>query len=110
MQKVAYNESINIFILSGFRSYSKQYQIIKKKLENNLTLQEILRKNTLPGLSEHHTGNAIDIINDTRNLLSENSVEYKWLIENAYKFGFYLSYPKDNKSGIIFEPWHWYLK
>ena len=31
---------------------------------------------------------------------------YTWLQKNAYKYGFVLSYPKDN-GFYIFEPWHW---
>ena len=40
----------------------------------------------------------------------EKSRAYLWLIQNAHKYGFYLQYPKNNKSGIMFEPWHWYFK
>ena len=40
----------------------------------------------------------------------EKSSAYLWLTKNAHKYGFYLQYPKDNKSGIMFEPWHWYFK
>ncbi|MEK7495870.1 MAG: D-alanyl-D-alanine carboxypeptidase family protein, partial [Patescibacteria group bacterium] len=29
-----------------------------------------------------------------------------WLTENAYKYGFILSYPKQN-TYYRFEPWHW---
>ena len=31
---------------------------------------------------------------------------YQWLTDNAYKYGFSLSYPKNN-SHFVFEPWHW---
>ena len=39
----------------------------------------------------------------------ENSKEFAWLTENAYKYGFILRYPKDyvNIHGFIYEPWHW---
>jgi len=29
-----------------------------------------------------------------------------WLTANAYKYGFELSYPKDN-GYYVYEPWHW---
>jgi D-alanyl-D-alanine carboxypeptidase len=32
--------------------------------------------------------------------------EYEWLMQNAYKYGFIISYPKDN-AYYQFEPWHW---
>ena len=31
---------------------------------------------------------------------------FEWLQENAYKYGFILSYPEDNEF-YIYEPWHW---
>ena len=35
--------------------------------------------------------------------------EYKWLMDNAWKFGFILRFPADktNLTTISFEPWHW---
>jgi len=36
----------------------------------------------------------------------ENTEAYTWLQENAYKYGFVLSYPKGN-GYYVFEPWHW---
>ena len=112
MQHEAAKDSINLTILSGFRSYKKQYSIIKNKLNRGIALNDILRENKLPGLSHHHSGNAIDIVSNSYKLSIEfeNSLAYLWLLNNAYKYGFYLQYPKNNKSGIMFEPWHWYYK
>jgi D-alanyl-D-alanine carboxypeptidase len=31
---------------------------------------------------------------------------HQWMLKNAYKFGFVLSYPEKN-SYYVFEPWHW---
>ncbi len=39
-----------------------------------------------------------------------NTQEYKWLLKNANKYGFYLSYPENNLDGITFEPWHWHYE
>ena len=112
MQKHAKKDSIELSILSGFRSYYNQYAIINYKLNAGLILEEILKENKLPGLSEHHSGNAIDIISNSYKLSLEfeNSLAYAWLVKNAYKYGFHLTYPKNNKQGIMFEPWHWYFK
>ena len=33
--------------------------------------------------------------------------EYAWLKDNAARFRFRLSYPRDNPHGIAYEPWHW---
>ena len=81
-------------------------------MSKGLSLDEILKENKLPGLSQHHSGNAIDIASNSYKLSLDfqYSTAYEWLVKNAHKYGFYLTYPKDNKEGIMFEPWHWYFK
>ena len=39
----------------------------------------------------------------------ESTKEFKWLNENAYKYGFILRYPKDKikQTGYQYEPWHY---
>lgn len=61
------------------------------------------------GYSEHQLGTTIDFITTgTGGGLPgfDTTPAYKWVTENAYRYGFVLSYPKDNGS-YIFEPWHW---
>ncbi len=68
-----------------------------------------------PGHSEHQTGLAFDLRkkNVTYKTLGEydyeKTREYDWLCENAYRYGFILSYPsgKSDITGFGFEPWHW---
>lgn len=61
------------------------------------------------GYSEHQLGTAVDF---TTTILGAgfsnfaNSPAYPWLVANAYKYGFILSYPKGNKY-YTYEPWHW---
>jgi LAS superfamily LD-carboxypeptidase LdcB len=37
----------------------------------------------------------------------EKTQAFEWLIENATRFNFRLSYPRKNNMGIVYEPWHW---
>ena len=63
-----------------------------------------------PGYSEHHTGRAVDIATPGSRPLTEefeDSAAFHWLNENAADFGFSMSYPRDNRYGFIYEPWHW---
>ena len=62
-----------------------------------------------PGHSEHETGLAVDINTASVAAHFENTAEYEWLINNCYKFGFILRYPKgkDYLTGYIYEPWHY---
>lgn len=97
---------------SGFRSYLYQAKLIERQLGQGRTIEEILTGNAIPGFSEHHTGRAIDIIKDPS--IPEDAFHetdtFQWMLENAGRFGFRLSYPRENPHGMIFEPWHWYFQ
>lgn len=113
MQKQAHKQGVNLQVISAFRSLSYQNQLIIKKMNNGLKLDDILKVNTLAGFSEHHSGCAIDIGSKDCAVLEtefEDTLAFKWLNKNAHQFGFYLSYPKNNNLGIIYEPWHWCFK
>lgn len=63
-----------------------------------------------PGYSEHQTGLALDIVSDgSQGNEFENTDEFKWLQENAHKYGFILRYPKDKEyiTGYNYESWHY---
>jgi zinc D-Ala-D-Ala carboxypeptidase len=110
MKQAAYNEGISIFIVSAFRSIDRQEEIIRQKLEAGQCIEEIISVCAPPGFSEHHTGRAIDISTPGVEMLHEdfeNTTAFKWLNSNAKQYGFSLSYPKDNKFGYKYEPWHW---
>ncbi|WP_018299185.1 M15 family metallopeptidase [Fangia hongkongensis] len=111
MQQAGLKEGIYLSIVSAFRSYQYQYDLIQRKLEKGQLLEDIVKVNVLPGLSEHHTGRALDLTSSEEDEVLTESFEqteaFGWLMENAQKFGFYLSYPRDNDKGVIYEPWHW---
>ena len=113
MKKDAKKDAINLKFISAFRSFDEQKKIIQRKLNKGYSINIILKENTIPGYSEHHTGQAIDFTSEGMSSLSvnfENSKTFQWLIKNGKSYGFYLSYPKDNKAGIMYEPWHWMFK
>jgi len=37
----------------------------------------------------------------------ERTEAFAWLERNANRFGFRLSYPRGNRYGYLYEPWHW---
>jgi D-alanyl-D-alanine carboxypeptidase len=67
-----------------------------------------------PGHSQHQLGTAIDFSTTELGLhymLSDVFAQTKagqWLLANAYKYGFYLSYPQGQEKiiGYDYEPWH----
>lgn len=110
MRDAAHREGISLFLISAFRGYQYQHDLIAGKLQEGRGIGEILRVNAAPGHSEHHSGRAVDLGTLGCDALSEkfeNTQAYQWLIEKAAGFGFSLSYPRDNPFGIEFEPWHW---
>lgn len=112
IREVARSAHVQLEPFSGFRSYLYQKELINKKLAKGQSLQMILRQVAIPGFSEHHTGCAIDVCTEGRYELEErfeNTAAFMWLTENAGRFNFRLSYPRDNNSGIIYEPWHWFF-
>ena len=61
------------------------------------------------GHSEHQTGLAVDVCGSNLDYnFFDKSKEFNWMIDNAYKYGFILRYPKGYESitGYKYEPWH----
>ncbi|MAZ67359.1 hypothetical protein CL652_01140 [bacterium] len=95
-------------IVSAFRSFDYQGEL---KNSNVVTYGTSVASQFVAdqGYSEHQLGTTVDIANpDTgaEMLGFDITEEYQWLLDNAYKYGFILSYPEDN-SYYAFEPWHW---
>ncbi|MBC7742006.1 MAG: M15 family metallopeptidase [Bdellovibrionaceae bacterium] len=111
MKDAAQKNQIQLKPFSGFRSYLHQKSLIERHLKNERLIENILTHIAIPGFSEHHSGLAIDVHADGKNILEEDfekTQEFLWLKKNAPRFEFRLSYPRDNDQGIIYEPWHWY--
>ena len=112
MREEAKKDSVYLVFLSGFRSINLQNDIFYSlKSFRNQEAAERARVSAPPGYSEHSTGFAIDIGDATQRETDfetefENTQAFRWLINNAAKFHFKLSFNKDNKY-IDYEPWHW---
>jgi zinc D-Ala-D-Ala carboxypeptidase len=110
MQAAAKDDGIELLLVSGFRSIAYQAGLIRRKLEAGQSVSEVLNVNAAPGYSEHHTGRAVDLaVPDTEPLTEEfeSSTAFAWLEKNAANFGFSISYPRENRQGFVYEPWHW---
>ena len=105
MKLCALKDGAKLKIISGFRSYEYQEKIY------NIYVKEFGEEKTntfsaKPGHSEHQTGLAIDICEDSDKFIG--SKEDIWLQQNAYKFGFIIRYSKGKEhiTGYKYEPWH----
>jgi LAS superfamily LD-carboxypeptidase LdcB len=103
----AKNAGMELDVVSGYRSFAEQkavktgYKILYGSGANQFSADQ--------GYSEHQLGSTVDLASPVLPSLSlqlEKRPEYQWLQDNAYRFGFVLSYPKGN-TFYQFEPWHW---
>ena len=105
----ALKEDMNIIAMSSYRSY--EYQV---NLYNNYVKKDGKEAadtySARPGFSEHQTGLAIDVYNKKEPYTNfEQTNEFKWMQDNAYKYGFILRFPKEkeNETGYQYESWHY---
>lgn len=97
------------YINNTYRSVYTQQRLYYRRLreymeERGMSYYEadyIINQSLMtPGHSEHHLGLAVD--------LHGSDAMFAWLGEHCWEYGFILRYPegKFDKTGIIYEPWH----
>lgn len=100
-------DGLSLRIISAFRSFDTQaalktnYRVTYGSGSNQFSADQ--------GYSEHQLGTTLDFTTPTVGSSFtgfEKTPEYAWLLEHAHKYGFILSYPKNNKF-YQYEPWHW---
>lgn len=103
----AQQDGIKLYMASGYRSFGTQAAVKSNYLvtygsgANAFSAEQ--------GYSEHQLGTTVDFITTgIGGTLDgfETTDAYEWLLDNAHRYGFTLSYPEGN-SYYIFEPWHW---
>jgi D-alanyl-D-alanine carboxypeptidase len=110
LKAAAYRDDVDIYVVSAFRSVERQAELIARKLGAGQSLHATLKILAPPGCSEHHTGRAVDLGSGRFRPLQSDfdaSPAFAWLSAHAGRFGFSLSFPKDNAFGFVYEPWHW---
>ncbi|MBE8966125.1 D-alanyl-D-alanine carboxypeptidase family protein [Nostocales cyanobacterium LEGE 12452] len=113
MVAAARSSGVILVPISAFRSVKDQEQLFfAVGAQRNQTPAQRAALSAPPGHSEHHTGYAVDVGDGAvpaTNLQTnfDNTKAYRWLQANAARFGFEMSFPKDNAQGVSYEPWHW---
>ena len=105
MQQAAAMEGINIWICSGFRSYSYQQQLYNSYVYQSGQAAAD-RFSARAGHSEHQTGLAMDI--NYASSWFDNTPEAKWLAAHCTDYGFIIRYKpgKESSTGYMAESWH----
>jgi len=114
------NAGHNVRIVSSYRRQVTQQTLYNNKVDYFLNQgydierarEEAGKIIAIPGTSEHQLGLAVDIIDTRLSNLVEAQADLpaqKWLMENSWRYGFILRYPKDKLefTGITYEPWHY---
>ena len=98
-------EGITLLISSTYRSYEYQDKLFKWNVEQN-GLETAERESARPGTSQHQLGTTIDFGSITDEYAYTTAG--MWLLDNAWKYGFSLSYPDgyENLTGYRYESWH----
>jgi len=108
----ATEDGVDIWLASGYRSYDYQEGIFSRRVARN-GFEEAQTVVAIPGESEHQTGLAIDITSPAMGYgldqTFDQQPEFIWMMENCYKYGFILRYPKDRTdiTQYVYEPWHY---
>ncbi|OGZ07533.1 MAG: hypothetical protein A3C93_03555 [Candidatus Lloydbacteria bacterium RIFCSPHIGHO2_02_FULL_54_17] len=104
----ASSTGVDLRIVSAYRSFGTQ-STLKSTYKMVYGSRSANTFSADQGYSEHQLGSTIDFTTTALGAKFE-SIEttpaYQWLRDNAYRYGFILSYPKSN-TYYIFEPWHW---
>ncbi len=104
----AADDSLTIRVVSAYRSFGSQaalkssYRVLYGTTKANQFSAD-------QGYSEHQLGTTLDFTTPTVGSTFvgfDKTPEYAWLLENAYRYGFVISYPENN-TYYQFEPWHW---
>ena len=107
MCEAALKDNIKIYSGSAYRSYSYQQNLYNRYVREDGKAKADTYS-ARAGSSEHQTGLATDILSAKIDYISASDKEYTWLIDNSYKYGYILRYPKGKEkiTGYMYEEWH----
>lgn len=109
MADAAREAGVPLGSVSAFRSHNQQVELFGV-YARGYGFEEAITFSARPGHSEHQLGLVIDFAAaGTTSFVSETSRTGRWLKDNAWKYGWLMSYPK-GKADVVcysFEPWHY---
>jgi D-alanyl-D-alanine carboxypeptidase len=102
-----------IAVISSYRSYATQGATLARWIDQ-VGEEEALRRSARPGHSEHQLGTTLDLTHAGGGA-AWNYYDWAshptgaWVRDNAWRYGFVMSYPKGTSSTSCYdyEPWHY---
>ena len=104
----ATKEGLKLGVTSAYRSYNSQQEVYATYLKSN-GQDYVNQYVATPGYSEHQTGLALDV-KSTVSSPFKSTKEYKWMLNNAYKYGYILRYPEDKEEYTGYNPEAWHFR
>ena len=104
----AKSQGVSLQVKSGYRSFTEQ-KSLKTSYSVTYGAGTANAFSAEQGYSEHQLGTTVDFTTLALNGKLDGfdkTASYQWLLDNAFRFGFVLSYPKGN-TYYVYEPWHW---
>ena len=102
----AKKDNVNLVVISAYRTSEYQDTLFNNSIKKN-GVNHALLYSAKKNHSEHQLGLAVDFNNTNESF--DQTKEYEWLKNNAYKYGFIKRYPKNKEfiTGYGYEPWHY---
>jgi len=101
--------NVKLYVESAYRSFAEQ-KALKGDYAMTYGAGTANSFSADQGYSEHQLGTAVDMLTPGLGGNLDDSfagtAAFQWMQMNAYRYGFILSYPKDN-GYYVYEPWHW---
>jgi zinc D-Ala-D-Ala carboxypeptidase len=110
LRQAAADNDTPLVLVSAYRSYDHQVEVIEEAVAETGPEQADLTT-ARPGHSEHQLGTTIDVLDTESSELTPAFADTpagRWLLDNAHRYGFVMSYPDVpvERSCYGFEPWH----
>lgn len=108
LDETSANALTTLQVVSAYRSFGTQAAIKINDLMRYGTGANAFSADQ--GYSEHQLGTTVDLttpnLDPILDIKFESTPASVWITNNGYRFGFILSYPKNN-TYYQYEPWHW---
>jgi LAS superfamily LD-carboxypeptidase LdcB len=121
MIEAASRDNIDLSPISVYRAPDEQslafdaavwQAMARESLDRGQAESKMARFVAPPGHSQHQLGTAVDLstweVNYALQPAFAETDAYRWLEQNAWQYGFVLSYTRmgEERSGYAYEPWH----
>jgi D-alanyl-D-alanine carboxypeptidase len=106
MDAAARAAGVTLLVSSAYRSYDYQVEVFGRNVRES-GREAALMVSAEPGHSQHQLGTAVDFGSITDAFA--DTASSRWLVANAARFGFSLSFPKGMTAitGYSWESWHY---